>query len=180
MQMLQQADKITILYWYDHEVRHVRMNQPHPARVTPSWYGDSVGHYEGNTLVIDTVGIRVGPFAMVDMYGTPHTEALHVVERYRLLDYEAAKEELERAAKEHLRIPAESDFEVPVVDLDYRGKGLQLQFTVEDDNVFTTPWSATVTYRRPLGGWLEYVCAENTRESGRRVRQLPQADKPDF
>jgi hypothetical protein len=57
---------------------------------------------------------------------------------------------------------------------------LQLQFTVEDDNVFTTPWSATVTYRRPLGGWLEYVCAENTRESGQRVRQLPQADKPDF
>ena len=91
MQMLQQADKITILYWYDHEVRHVRMNQPHPARVTPSWYGDSVGHYEGDTLVIDTVGIRVGPFAMVDMYGTPHTEALHVVERYRLLDYEAGK-----------------------------------------------------------------------------------------
>jgi hypothetical protein len=180
MQMLQQADKITILYWYDHEVRHVRMNQPHPARVTPSWYGDSVGHYEGDTLVIDTVGIRVGPFAMVDMYGTPHTEALHVVERYRLLDYEAAKEELERAAKEHFLIPAESDFEVPVVDLDYRGKGLQLQFTVEDDNVFTTPWSATVTYRRPLGGWLEYVCAENTRESGQRVRQLPQADKPDF
>jgi hypothetical protein len=180
MQMLQQADKITILYWYDHEVRHVRMNQSHPARVTPSWYGDSVGHYEGDTLVIDTVGIRVGPFAMVDMYGTPHTEALHVVERYRLLDYEAAKEELERAAKEHFLIPAESDFEVPVVDLDYRGKGLQLQFTVEDDNVFTTPWSATVTYRRPLGGWLEYVCAENTRESGQRVRQLPQADKPDF
>src|SRR6202521_465120 len=179
-QLIQQPNKVTILYGYDHQVRHVRMNQSHPARVTPSWYGDSVGHYEGDALVIDTVGIKVGPFAMVDMYGTPHTEALHVVERYRLLDYEAAKEELERAAKGHFRIPAESDFEVAVVDLDYRGKGLQLQFTVEDDNVFTTPWSATVTYRRPLGGWLEYVCAENTRESGQRVRQLPQADKPDF
>ena len=73
MQMLQQPDKITILYHHDHEVRHVRMNQPHPAQVTPSWYGDSVGHYEGDTLVIDTVGIKIGPFAMVDMYGTPHT-----------------------------------------------------------------------------------------------------------
>ena len=73
MQMLQQPDKITILYSNDHEVRHVRMNQPHPARVTPSWYGDSVGHYEGDTLVIDTVGIKIGPFAMVDMYGTPHS-----------------------------------------------------------------------------------------------------------
>jgi len=50
-------------------------------------YGDSVGHYEGDTLVIDTVGIKIGPFAMVDMYGTPHTEKLHVVERYRLVDY---------------------------------------------------------------------------------------------
>ena len=59
-----------------------------------SWYGDSVGHYEGDTLVIDTVGIKIGPFAMVDMYGTPYSEALHVVERYQLLDYE---EELPRA-----------------------------------------------------------------------------------
>jgi len=49
----------------------VRLNQPHPANVTPSWYGDSVGHYEGDTLVIDTVGIKIGPFSMVDMYGRP-------------------------------------------------------------------------------------------------------------
>jgi hypothetical protein len=50
MQMLQQPDKITILYNEDHEVRWVRMNQPHPAQVTPSWHGDSVGHYQGGTL----------------------------------------------------------------------------------------------------------------------------------
>jgi hypothetical protein len=56
MQMLQQPDKITILYDQDHEFRRVRMNQPHPEHVTPSWYGDSVGHYEGDTLVVDTVG----------------------------------------------------------------------------------------------------------------------------
>jgi hypothetical protein len=67
MQMFQQPDQITIVYSNDHEVRHVRLNQPHPARVTPSWYGDSVGHYEGDTLVIDTVGVRIGPFAMLDM-----------------------------------------------------------------------------------------------------------------
>jgi len=73
MQMLQQPDKVIILYSNDHEVRHVRMNQPHPAHVMPSWYGDSVGHYEGDTLVIDTVGVKIGPFAMVDMYGTPYS-----------------------------------------------------------------------------------------------------------
>src|SRR6516164_2838829 len=67
LQMLQQPDKITILYWFDHQVRHVRMNQSHPARVTPSWSGDSVGHYEGDTLVIDTIGLKVGPFSMVDI-----------------------------------------------------------------------------------------------------------------
>jgi hypothetical protein len=42
MQMLQQSDEIVILY-FGNQTRHVRMNQPHPARVTPSWYGDSVG-----------------------------------------------------------------------------------------------------------------------------------------
>jgi len=82
-QLLQTPDKVTILYMYDHQIRHVRMNQAHPARVTPSWHGDSVGHYEGDTLVVDTVGIKADrPFAMVDMYGTPHSDALHVVERY--------------------------------------------------------------------------------------------------
>ena len=52
----------------------------------------------------DFIGVKVGPFAMVDMYGTPHTEALHVVERYRLLDYKAAKEAEERGRRELFRI----------------------------------------------------------------------------
>jgi hypothetical protein len=106
MQMLQQPDEITFLYLRDHEFRHVRLNQPHAAHMTPSWYGDSVGRYEGDTLVIDTVGVRADrPLAMIDMFGTPYTRALHVVERYRLLDYEAAKEGLERDAKENARVP---------------------------------------------------------------------------
>jgi len=175
MQMLQQPHQITILYFQDHQVRHVRMNQPHPARVTPSWYGDSVGHYEGDTLVIDTVGIKVGPFSMVDRYGTPHSETLHVVERYRLLDYEDAKEAQERGEKENGRFPAFA------VDPDYKGKGLQLEFTVEDEGVFTTPWTAMITYRRALGDWPEYVCAENIHEyyAGKDTG-VPRADKPDF
>jgi acyl-CoA synthetase (AMP-forming)/AMP-acid ligase II len=70
MQMIQQADRITILYADDHEVRRVRLNESHPARITPKWYGDSVGYYEGDTLVIDTIGIKVGPFSMADWYGT--------------------------------------------------------------------------------------------------------------
>jgi hypothetical protein len=147
MQMLQQPDKTTILYVEDHKVRHVRMNESHPAGVTPSWYGDSVGHYDGDTLVIDTVGIKADrPFAMVDWYGTPYTQALHVVERYRLLDYEAAKGALERDAKEIFQLLQVGDAPLRA-DPNYRGKHLQLQFTVEDEGVFKMPWSATVTYR---------------------------------
>jgi hypothetical protein len=181
IQIVQQPNKVTILYSNpDHEVRHVRLNQPHPAKPTPSWYGDSVGHYEGDTLVIDTVGIKTGrPFAMVDIYGTPYSEALHVVERYRLLDYEAAKEAQERGQKENRRLP-NNDSGLDV-DPNYKGKGLQLQFTVEDAGVFTMPWSATMTYRRALGKWPEFVCAENIREYYyNKNAEVPTANKPDF
>src|SRR3984885_13543951 len=181
--MLQQPDKITIVYYLENQARHVRMNERHPAQLTPSWYGDSVGHYEGDTLVIDTVGIKIGPFAMVDMYGTPHTEALHVVERYRLLDYESAKEALVRNARENFRVPPDNYFDG---DPNYRGTHLQLQFTVEDEGVFTTPWSATITYRRGLNWrgsaeWSEVVCAENTHEYYNGAdTPVPTAGKPDF
>ena len=178
MQMLQEPDKVTILYSNDHEVRHVRMNAQHPANVTPSWYGDSVGHYEGDTLVIDTVGIKVGPFAMVDMYGTPHTEALHVVERYRWLDYEAANESEDRGERENFRLQV-SDTGL-ARNPDDRGPGLLLEFMVEDPGVFTVPWSARITYRRPLGEWPEFACADGTRDYVGRAIDLPEADKPDF
>jgi hypothetical protein len=175
VQLLQKADGITMLYEQDHEVRHVRMNQAHPARVTPSWYGDSVGHYEGDTLVIDTVGTRADrPFAMVDLYGTPYSKALHVVERYRLIDYEQAKEGLDRDAKENFRAGAGN------IDRNYRGKHLQVQYTVEDEGVFTTPWSATVTYGRGSTEWPEIVCAENVHVYYGKDENPPTAAKPDF
>ena len=181
IEMLQQPDRITFLYPNDHQVRHVRLNDGHPAQVTPSWYGDSIGHYEGDTLVIDTVRVKTGrPFAMVDFYGTPYTAALHVVERYRLLDYEVGKEGLERNAKENLHLRAADAGSAP--DYAYRGKLLQLQFTVEDDGVFTMPWSATVTYQPGLETWREVVCPENTQELvlAGRAAAIPRADKPDF
>ena len=67
----------------DHQVRHIYLNVPHSANPKPSWYGESVGHYEGDTLVVDTIGQNTRTF--IDNYRTPHSEKLHVVERYRLL-----------------------------------------------------------------------------------------------
>ena len=181
-QIFDRGDHITIIYQTDHQVRRIRMNSTHPANVTPSWYGDSVGHYEGDTLVIDTVGIKQGPFAMIDWFGTPTSPALHVIERYRLLDYAQAKEGIDRAFRDN-SLPQPS-----TVDLSYRGKHLQLTFTVEDPTVFTTPWSATVTFGPPAPGispgpnlWLENVCAENPRKYGTEEDvQLPTAAKADF
>jgi hypothetical protein len=176
-QLVQQPDKVTILYAYDHQVRHVRMNQTHPAHVTPSWYGDSVGHYEGDTLVVDTVAMKVGKYSMVDWYGTPHTEALHVVERYRLLDPQAAKDGFERDAKQH-------NVADGMRNANSRGKYLQLQFTVEDKGVFTAPWTATMTYG--AGGpdaaaeWTEQACAENIQWYSGKDADVPRAVKPDF
>jgi hypothetical protein len=179
MQMLQEPDKITILYSNDHEVRRVRLNEPHPTNVTPSWYGDSVGHYEGDTLVVDTVGVGIGPFAMMDMYGTPHSPALHIVERYRLLDYEAAKEAEERGQKGLSRYGRDPGL---ARNPNYKGKGLQLEFTVEDEGVLTQPWSASISYRRPLGDWPEMACAESDAGhfGGEKAPAMPTAEKPDF
>lgn len=178
VQILQSKDRIAMLYNQDDQVRHVRLNDSHPANVAPSAMGDSIGHYEGDTLVIDTVGIKVGPYAMADRYGTPVSEAMHVVERYRLVDYELAKEAAERHQKEEG--PAGQGGNV-TVDTDYRGKGLQLLVTVDDPNVYTQPWSAAITYRRNRNPWAEQVCAENSFEYyNNRFTPIPRSEKPDF
>ena len=82
LEILQTRDKVVFLYQRDNQVRHVYLNQAHAAKREPSYYGDSVGHYEGDTLVVDTVGMNDKTWT--DRFGTPHTEALHVVERYRI------------------------------------------------------------------------------------------------
>ena len=79
---VQTPKEVVMLQSYDNQVRHIRMNAAHLANVKPSWYGDSVGHYEGDTLVIDTIGQNTQSF--VDAYRTPHSDKLHVVERWKL------------------------------------------------------------------------------------------------
>src|SRR5260370_19720961 len=92
MQLIQQKDQVILLYLSDHNVRHVRLNVPHSANPVPSWQGESVGRYEGDTLVIDTIGQKVGPLSMIDRFGTPFSPALHVIERYRLTDGGTARD----------------------------------------------------------------------------------------
>ena len=81
---LQTPKEVTILYSRGPNIRHVYMNVPHSKNPAPSWLGESVGHYEGDELVIDTIGLNDKTF--IDFYHTPHTTQLHVVERYKLIN----------------------------------------------------------------------------------------------
>jgi hypothetical protein len=179
MQILQQKDQVTLLYVGDQQIRRVRLNQPHPLHVTPSWGGDSVGHYEGDTLVIDTVGVKIGPLSMIDNYATPYSAALHLVERIRLIDGEIANAAAEQAERDSGRVDVEMGG--ASIDPAYKGKGMQIQFRVEDAGMFTRPWSAAVTLRRAAGPWEERVCADSRFNyiTGKPF-PLPQDDKPDF
>jgi hypothetical protein len=81
---LQTPKEVWMIWTEDNQVRRVFMNVAHSANLKPSWYGESVGHYEGDTLIIDTIGMN--DKTVVDIYRTPHTEKLHVVERWRMID----------------------------------------------------------------------------------------------
>jgi hypothetical protein len=81
---IQMPDRVVMLWQRNSFVRNIRLNGTHPAKVTPSWFGDSIGHYEnGDTLVVDTVGISAKN-SYIDSFRTPHTEKLHVVERFTI------------------------------------------------------------------------------------------------
>jgi hypothetical protein len=75
---MQTPTQVTMIFSGDAQVRRVYLDVPHSANVKPSWYGESVGHYEGDTLVVDTIGLNDKTF--VDNYRTPHSDKLHVVE----------------------------------------------------------------------------------------------------
>jgi hypothetical protein len=82
--ILQSPAEVTMIFSGNAEVRHIRLNASHTDNPEPSWYGESVGHYEGDTLVVDTIGLNDKTF--LDNYRTPHTDKLHVTERWRLIE----------------------------------------------------------------------------------------------
>jgi hypothetical protein len=81
---VQSPTEVVMIWRGDHMVRHVYLNRPHSAHVTPSWFGESVGHYEGDTLVVDTIGMNERTY--VDEFHTPHSDKLHVIERYHMIE----------------------------------------------------------------------------------------------
>jgi hypothetical protein len=87
---IQMPKQVWMIFSGDQQVRHVYLDVPHSAKPKPSWYGESVGRYEGDSLVIDTIAQDERTF--VDPYRTPHGAKLHVVERWRLVGGDRAME----------------------------------------------------------------------------------------
>lgn len=159
--------------------RYIRMNAPHPRDLKPTPMGDSVGHWEGDTLVIDTVGIRVDQYTSIDRFGTPQSDSMHVVERYRLIDGQRAKAQADGFSN------AEGTVGGGGRDAGYHPdmnlKGLELQLTMDDPKVLTGPWTVRVSYRRLQSFWPENVCADNPVEHYKdEWIGLPRANRPDF
>ncbi len=85
--IIQTPKEVLMIWQSDMMVRHIYLTDKHTPNPKPSWFGESIGHYEnGDTLVVDTIGLNTKTF--VDNYRTPHTDKLHVVERYRLMNAE--------------------------------------------------------------------------------------------
>jgi len=83
IEMLQTPTQVTIINARDEQARYIYLDVPHSKNPGHSWYGESIGHYEnGDTLVVDTIGQN--DKTQIDRFGTPHSDRIHVVERYHL------------------------------------------------------------------------------------------------
>jgi hypothetical protein len=93
MEIVQIPGRVIMLFEYDHFVRQIYTDgRPHNTDTGPTWMGDSVGKWEGNTLVVDTIGFNDKTW--VDMAGHPHSDAMHLVERIHRVDHNTLQNDL--------------------------------------------------------------------------------------
>jgi hypothetical protein len=150
MKVQQTHNLVVMLFSNDHQVRFIHMNEPHSKNVQPTWFGESVGHYEGASLVVDTIGIAAKKMSVLDVFGTPHTDALHVIERFYV----------------------SNDGKALRVDIGIEDAGA---FTMPFNAVQTY---TKVQVKGLAGTFEEKVCAENNRSIG--LAPIPVAPKADF
>lgn len=163
---VQTSKEIVLIWQADHQVRHIYMNVPHSNNPMPSWYGESVGHYEGDTLVVDTIGISTRTF--VDNFDTPHTEKLHTVERFRIVNNGLAM-----VANLHVEDPG--TFTTP-------WNAIQRYRRVEPGVAEARQENSLLSSVNDAGPLLESSCAENPNGlfGAEGAQPLPHADSADF
>jgi hypothetical protein len=84
IEIVQTPGRVTFLHEVAHEVRRIYLDQKHPANWPITYLGQSVGHWDGDTLVVDTTGINASSF--IDDEGSSHSDKEHIIERYRKID----------------------------------------------------------------------------------------------
>jgi hypothetical protein len=170
MYVIQTPKEVVMILSSKQEIRHIHLNAKHSENVKPSWYGESVGHYEGDTLVVDTIGIDERTW--VDGFGTPHTGQLHVVERFRLVENGAVMEVT-------VQVEDPGTFTTPWTGIQrfrqYEAAVRQMQ---QQQQLKGMPQLASAAE----GPMQELICADNPSSffETQDVMPIPQAKVPDF
>jgi hypothetical protein len=160
-----QGPKEVLMIWQgDHQVRHIYLTAKHSANVKPSWFGESIGHYEGDVLVVDTIGLNTRTF--VDGFQTPHSEQLHVVEHFRVIQ---GGKFVEIAI--HVEDPGAYTMAWNAVQ-----RWRRVEPGVAENDIPLTELSSSAV----AGPLHEIACAENPGSYFGGSIPIPQADKPDF
>ena len=166
MYFVQTPKVVVMILSSKQEVRHIYLTDKHSPNVKTSWYGESIGHYEGDTLVVDTIGIDERTW--VDGFGTPHTKQLHVIERFHLIEDGKVLE-----ANVHVEDPGA--FTMPWNAIQ---RFRQYEAAVRQVPIERLAQLASA----PEGPLREMICAENPNSffPGANAMPIPQAVAADF
>ena len=166
MFFVQGRQKIKMILTSFNDVRHIHLTDKHSQNVKISWYGESIGRYEGDTLVVDTIGLD--DRTDVDGFGTPHTTQMHVIERFHLI-------EEGNVLQANIHIEDPGAFTMP---WDAVQRFRQYEAAVRKVPIERLAQLASVQE----GPLTEHVCAENPNSffPGVAALPIPQATVPDF
>ncbi len=166
MYFVQGLKEVVMILNSFNDVRHIHLADKHSDNVKTSWYGESIGRYEGDALVVDTIGLD--DRTRVDGFGTPHTKQLHVIERFHLIEDGKVLE-----ANVHVEDPGA--FTMP---WDAIQRFRQYEAAVRKIPIERLAQLAS----GPEGPLSELVCAENRNSffPGTNALPMPQAVVPDF
>jgi hypothetical protein len=166
---LQTPGEVTMIYQRGQIVRRVYLNRKHSENPKPSWMGESVGHYEGDTLVIDTIGLNDRTY--MSNFPIPHSDKLRVVERYRIVPGSPALITDGPRPGDDERYYTRPDKPV-----------LQVIATIEDPGAFTASYSEMQLYEaRTRAPFEESICQENADDKfNQGLVPVPTDTSPDF
>jgi hypothetical protein len=165
MYFVQGPKEVVMILTSFSDVRRIFLDVPHSQNLKPSWHGESVGHYEGDTLVVDTIGMN--DKTAVDGFETPHTEQLHVIERFRLVD---GGETLE--VNVYVEDPGAFTTPWTAIERYSRTEGIARRTSVSNVAMLASAG---------VGPLLEAICSENPNSlMGLESIPIAQSNKPDF